>query len=100
MSKALEDVAAERRRQLEAEGWTPEHDDEHESGDLAGAAVCYVMHHISGFVAGFWPWELRWFKPKERRRDLVRAAALIVAEIERLDRLEARAATGAPEGAG
>jgi hypothetical protein len=27
-----------------------------------------------------------WWKPKDRRRDLVRAAALIIAEIERLDR--------------
>lgn len=28
-----------------------------------------------------------WWKPKDRRRNLVKAGALIVAEIERLDRL-------------
>ena len=33
-----------------------------------------------------WPWAASWWKPKNRRRDLVRAAALIVAEIERIDR--------------
>jgi hypothetical protein len=33
-----------------------------------------------------WPWHDDWWKPKDRRRDLIRAAALIVAEIERLDR--------------
>ena len=33
-----------------------------------------------------WPWHRQWWKPKNARRDLVRAAALIVAEIERLDR--------------
>jgi len=30
-------------------------------------------------------WAREWWKPKDRRRDLIRAAALIVAEIERLD---------------
>jgi hypothetical protein len=38
----------------------------------------------------YWPWEDKWWKPKDRRRDLVRAGALIVAEIERLDRLAAK----------
>jgi hypothetical protein len=38
-----------------------------------------------------WPWSVQWWKPKDRRRDLVRAGALIVAEIERLDRAAARA---------
>lgn len=56
------DVVSERRRQIYEEGWSPEHDDEHTDGSLADAAA----------------WD--------RRRDLVRAAALIVAEIERLDR--------------
>ena len=43
-SQAVLDVAAERRRQIEAEGWTPEHDDEHSAGQLAGAAGCYARH--------------------------------------------------------
>lgn len=33
-----------------------------------------------------WPWDASWWKPRGARRDLVRAAALIIAEIERLDR--------------
>lgn len=39
-------------------------------------------------VAKHWPlsWAKSWLKPKDRRRDLIRAAALIIAEIERLDR--------------
>ena len=49
-----------------------------------------------------WPhtWDASWWKPKDRRRDLVRAGALIIAEIERLDRLDAariRALTGIEE---
>lgn len=34
----------------------------------------------------FWPWQRKWWKPKDPRRDLVRAGALIIAEIERIDR--------------
>ncbi|HHG5409119.1 TPA: hypothetical protein ACPWMT_005896, partial [Pseudomonas aeruginosa] len=37
------DVQAERRRQVEAEGWTPEHDDGHSHGQMARAAACYAL---------------------------------------------------------
>lgn len=33
-----------------------------------------------------WPWEKKWFKPKDALRDLIRAGALIVAEIDRMIR--------------
>jgi len=91
---AICDVAAERARQKAIEGWTPEHDDTHGSGEMALAAGCYALNaaperFADGIVPIFWPWSREWWKPKDRRRDLVRAAALIVAEIERLDRQEA-----------
>lgn len=93
--KAIDEIAAERRRQIEEEGWTPEHDDEHDGGELAAAAGCYALNAVDAFhVDDFcndgtpyqWPWDREWWKPKNRRRDLIRAAALIVAEVERLDR--------------
>lgn len=93
-SRAADDVLAERRRQVEDEGWTPEHDDRHGEGELARAGVCYALHAVYGdefggkeHAPGPWPWDRKWWKPKTRRRDLVRAAALIIAELERLDRL-------------
>lgn len=43
-STAARDVLAERRRQIEAEGWTPEHDDAYAEGDLAQAASCYSLY--------------------------------------------------------
>ena len=95
-SRIIEEIATERRRQIEAEGWTPEHDDSHTSGEMADAAACYAAsarwHGIKPLdvCPSRWPWSRDWWKPKDRRRDLIRAAALIVAEIERLDRLEAR----------
>lgn len=88
---AIEEVIAERERQKSVEGWTPEHDDIHTDGEMASAAACYALNgarerFADGIGPLFWPWERKWWKPKDRRRDLVRAAALIVAEIERLDR--------------
>ncbi len=89
-SNALLDVAAERRRQIYVEGWTPEHDDEHKGGEMAFAAAAYAVHSSAPKKSGalwLWTsWAAKWFKPKNPRADLVRAAALMVAEIERLDR--------------
>jgi hypothetical protein len=92
-------VIAERRRQVEVEGWTPEHDNAHDQGAMALAAAAYAIqaakfgdyeqigfHYESAPAQPPWPWEDRWWKPKDPRRDLVRAGALILAEIERLDR--------------
>lgn len=77
----IDEIAAERQRQIDEEGWTPEHDDTHAQGEMASAAACYCLGTLR-----YWPWAPAWWKPKGRRRDLIRAAALIVAEIERLDR--------------
>ncbi|WP_293857418.1 hypothetical protein [uncultured Alsobacter sp.] len=97
----MDEIAAERRRQTTVEGWTPEHDDAHEDGDLAAAGAIYAIHGASndrareGYPEGEprlgWPFDRASWKPKDRRRDLIRAAALIAAEIERMDRAEQRA---------
>lgn len=87
----IDEIAAERERQVLAEGWTSEHDDAHQNCEMPKAAACYALH-ASGFkseaIMELWPkaWGSRWWKPTTRRRDLIKAAALIVAEIERLDR--------------
>lgn len=92
-SKAAQDILAERRRQVEAEGWTEKHDDHHAAGQMAEAAAVYALV-ASGrhreVAKRFWPWDFQRWKPASPRRNLVKAAALIVAEIERLDRLDAR----------
>jgi hypothetical protein len=88
MSKAVQDICDERERQVTQEGWTREHDDSHSSGEMADAAGCYCLFGESPHVPGLWPWEESWWKPQEKRRNLVRAAALIVAELERMDRAE------------
>lgn len=95
-TKAVADVLTERRRQTEIEGWTPAHDDEHRDGSLATAAACYAHPRGLGGVYEVpqrpvpldWPWEVAAWRPKDRRRNLVRAAALLLAEIERIDRAD------------
>jgi hypothetical protein len=97
-----ERIAAERQRQIEKEGWTAEHDDEHYGSQLARAAACYALPdelrrqptkdgepRIPLFDI-LWPWESRWWKPTpgNRIRELEKAGALIAAEIDRLLRLE------------
>ncbi|EPM0011121.1 hypothetical protein [Pseudomonas aeruginosa] len=104
------DVQAERLRQVEDEGWTPEHDDEHDSGEIACAAACYALPpahpaRIEGALGRYgrdpniWPWTRDWWKPapNDRRRELIKAGALVLAEIERLDR--AAASQGGPSDA-
>jgi hypothetical protein len=39
----IELIAAERKRQIEEEGWTAEHDEQWKKGELAKAAMCYAM---------------------------------------------------------
>lgn len=88
VTAAAADVLAERQRQVTAEGWTPERDDSYQNSELADAAACYAIHaHNQGFsTPAHWPWSPDWWKQTNPRRDLVKAAALILAEIERIDR--------------
>lgn len=95
VTNAAHDVLAERRRQVDQEGWTPSHDDAHATGDMALAAACYAVADNENYPLpeppDLWPWDPDWWKPTTERRNLVKAGALILAEIERLDRAAARA---------
>ena len=93
------DVQAERRRQVENEGWTPEHDDGHACDEIAAFACYYAMPPAvrdwdassTGYGATLGEAILpEGWEPKtgDRRRELVKACALALAEIERLDRTD------------
>ena len=88
---AILDVIAERQRQKAVEGWTSEQDDAYQNSELADAAACYAINaHNQGLsTPAHWPWAPDWWKQSGPRRDLVKAGALILAEIERIDRQEA-----------
>lgn len=96
MKTGAELIAEERQRQIEVEGYTKEHDAKHTHGSLASAAICYAIpseYRKYSYcplrkerVPDFWPWGLEYWKPcpKDRIRELVKAGALIAAEIDRL----------------
>ncbi len=102
--QAALDVLAERARQIEVEGWTPEHDDKYVSSALADAAAAYAMspemRRRSRLAAGLptdengypacWPFDTEWWKPGDRCRMLQKAGALIIAELGRIYRAAER----------
>lgn len=98
-SRGVDLIAAERVRQLQ-KGYTPEHDDGHTGTknparmpELLRAAVCYMAQWE---VSVEWPWPAEPIKltPDDRITELVKAGALIAAEIDRLQRLQAQQAEG------
>lgn len=92
-------IQRERHRQVFIEGWSADHDLEHPAGVLTRAAECYARAARLQLTApgeawetvpDGWPWAPSWWKPSEvPSRNLVKAGALIAAELDR----EARAAT-------
>lgn len=79
-------IAAERERQKRVEGWTAKHDDAHKVGELLHAALCYAASFEEDRdlpPPDGWPWSPEWWKPRGHVRNLVKAGALIAAEIDR-----------------
>lgn len=102
MKTGIEIIAEERQRQIEVEGWTPEHDLQHSDDELANAASTYAMSPgvrdvliemiplcSVDKVPPTWPWDEKWYKPTpdNRIRELAKAGALIAAEIDRLNKV-------------
>lgn len=108
-------ISMERERQVKVEGYTPEHDDAYTKAEggayntcLADAAICYAFiaaadedlrkfgrvntNHPFLFCPVHWPWHNEHWKPsqgdsnQDRIKELVKAGALIAAEIDRLQR--------------
>ena len=86
-------ITEERERQISKEGWAPDHDDGHVRGELIDAGLSYIRaaintkHPAMRTPPTTWPWEAQWWKPSDDRvRNLVKAAALLAAEIDRLNR--------------
>lgn len=83
-------ITAERERQVTQEGWTAAHDDTHTTFQLSRAAVCYIRESKGSLFGSSapkdWPFDLEQWKSSERIDDLVKAGALVAAEIDRLQR--------------
>lgn len=106
MKTAIELISKERQRQVEKEGWTQQHDDFYHNGSmaLALASASYALDVASRestwdeswkkiykeYADKIFPFDREFFKPtpNDTIRQLVKAGALIAAEIDRLQRLE------------
>lgn len=105
MKTGIELISEERKRQIEVKGWSNLNDDQYVSNELIDGASCHLDHakesnwcadHCSDWPnttrrlspPGKWPWARNWWKPNtsDPIRDLVKAGALIAAEIDRLQR--------------
>lgn len=85
----LQLIANERRRQIESEGWTPEHDDGYRGDVLELAAVCYRdAEGPQSEMPAKWPWNEGWWKPRSRQRNLERAGALYQAAADAAERAQ------------
>lgn len=81
-------IAVERERQIKNEGYNAEHDQVHTPMTLAKAAVSYILCNDEGerkiAKTIYWPWEDKYYKPRDMKRNLIRAGALVAAAIDRL----------------
>jgi hypothetical protein len=88
MKTGIELIAEERARQVAKEGYDAAHDDEHTDHSIARAAAAYALESAQDRAGrDVWPWEPQGFKPRDPLDDLVRAGALVAAEIDRLQRI-------------
>lgn len=104
-------IEDERIRQIREEGWSNNHDDGHKNGELANFAACYAattnkelkfldeiyesspeysgVSHIEFKYKALLPFDIKFLKKEKhsREKQLIISAALIIAELERLERL-------------
>lgn len=92
LSKGTCDVLVERMRRKKELDWSEEHDLDCENNELVKAAMSYAdplaatpEHKETPPKANLWPWELKWWRPSSYRRNLIKAIALLLAELDRYD---------------
>lgn len=89
-------IARERLAQVEREGFTAEHDDQHAWGQLAVAGAWYALltldHESANRYEVEFPFSDAWKKDDGDLRNLEKAGALIASELDRHIRARAREA--------
>lgn len=104
MKKGIELIAEERQRQIDVEGYSAQHDSQHNASELIYAAIAYVESAKVGVncaemgntnkheimrrkteMGRYYPFGWN-FKPTTDIRDLIKAGALIAAAIDRLQK--------------
>ena len=92
-ARGVDLIRRERQRQVEEEGYDARHDFRHTLKEFINAAIAYAIYEDDAYVSGddgetccekLWPWDKEFWKPKDRKRNLVRAGALIAAAIDKI----------------
>jgi len=85
----LSEILSERTEQITKHGYSETHDDEHADGSIADAAAHYASTKGD---TGLWPWSDEDDKKgtKSRREQLVSSIAMLISEVERIDRASAK----------
>lgn len=93
---AVRDIEMERDYQIKQKDCQTTRDDTYTDNQLIRAACSYALHATNeaqggceqthATIMGVWPWPEGSFSKCDKRSSLVKAAALLVAEIERIDR--------------
>lgn len=96
----IELIHDERERQINEEGFNDVHDAQYKGNELLMGAHAYLTIDVLAELVGkditeigppaSWPWDIKWWKPKDRKRNLARAGALIAAELDRIIAEEAQ----------
>lgn len=88
MRNGAELIASERYRQIKEEGYSHAADNREDVMNFILAAEAYI-NSAEGFAVPqgvqIWPWEDKYFKPRQMKQDLIRAGALIAAALDRLN---------------
>lgn len=96
MSKGVELIAIERKRQIEELGYDYTHDNLYANEQLAIAGACYALPEnyinppppedaeFDTLLNALWPWDRLYYKPspENRIKELTKAGALIAAQID------------------
>ncbi len=84
MKTGIELIADERKRQVEEEGYSIDHDRVLKNHQLTYAAIVYAIYDFDRSIIEYWPWVMKYLKPKSNLENLILAGALIAAEIDRI----------------
>lgn len=86
-SASVDKILAERERQKWVKGYHPDLDQRYQNDELLRAATSYRLQHAEStqeLIDAFWPWPSVPMKREDRLRAIEKAAALLIAEHERI----------------
>lgn len=96
---AFRALCQERLDQVERHGFSAAHDDMHRDSAIAQGALAYLLagmapdcrlpDTLAETAANIWPWGAHTFRPGATEECFIKAAAMLLAEVDRIHRADA-----------